>query len=61
LREVLAGESAGKDIDGFQFVSGELGDVAIAFYVGPVLLEDFDCEGVDLNLPPTLMTRSFKA
>jgi hypothetical protein len=52
--EVLAGKSATDDIDGFEFFSGELFDVSIAFHVRPVLLQNLLAEGINLNLPLAL-------
>jgi hypothetical protein len=61
LTEVLTGESAGNEVDGFQFGSGESGDVFISFYFGPVLREDLPTEGIDFHLPPALHSGAFQA
>jgi hypothetical protein len=52
--EVLAGKSSTYDIDWFEFFSGELLDVAIAFHVRPMLRQNPLAERIDLNLPAAL-------
>jgi hypothetical protein len=61
LAEILAGESAADEIDGFQFVSAESGDIVIAFNLGPMFREYPPAERIYLHLPSAFHPGAFQA
>lgn len=51
MRDILAGESAADEIDGFEVTLPDTSDVVVPFDFGPVFLEDRFAEFIFLNLP----------
>jgi len=49
--EVLAGESAANNVNGFEVVLADFPHVPVSADFGPVLFEDFGCIIIVLHLP----------
>jgi hypothetical protein len=61
LREILAGESATEQVNGFQVGGGNSADVVIAFHSRPVFLQNLAAGFVDLDLPAAFQARAVQA
>jgi hypothetical protein len=61
VTDVLAGESAADEVNGFEFVSCDLSDVAITFYLRPVFREHLLAERINLDLPAALHASALQA
>jgi hypothetical protein len=56
----LAGEASTDEINGFDPAPLDFLDVAIAFHLGPMLLQNLEAVWFNLNLPSTFHPGAFK-